>query len=786
MLFGSSAHEIYNESLTTGLCGIMLSCVQHPSSSTRQALDTLGLGGLSEALLAQDGQRCSSMLSTVLPDVNDETIFSIVAQFLRTYPFGSRSDTHSDHDTRDLAETEDIEGLNDSPERPSQSIKSLLYYIAEEQAHRKAYEHRGITCEECGENPIRGIRWHCLNCPDFDLCSTCEAHSDHLKTHVFAKIRIPLPVLSQPSHQIPIWYPGDPRKIHLPLDPSSRRRIAQQYDLEEPIIDAYYEQFVCIANVPWPNDPVKVQTAIDERAFNKALTSDRWKTRFSPNVLYDRMFAFYDSNNDGLIGFEEFVSGLNYLRGSLRFTPLTRALRGFDIDSDGFVDRTDFLRLFRAKYSVHELLVNSMVEMYEDNQSLSVVEVLHSSQPISSVFHEDEIPQGEDRPRRGKRLDEFGDMQPLPGTKTVLDDSDPWPLEDVVRQQYSGLLGNANPQEGLRHHLSRFEEMLYGPEDEGSGSDEAGHTSATPAPTSQPDQPNREFSGPLGVNDIKNHSQDLPINQDILLRVVENGMNEMLDRMFKVIEKQHRDAVQTRSERERWRKNIDLVVNEKAKLEKDVLRQSARVDPLMATASYHYDALRLHKSREEHTQDASFRSQIVATDAESLSRREEDISRQPLEELLSVTGYSTTMEPDPLNVSSSFIEQYPDSNGNNRYDNNTEVERRVVKSAEETPDPTLPQNRPNALSTEGTDKMDATGVSDETSLDGPQSERSVEVPPSKQHLEYLALLDDADREIEERGGPGRLSLDEIEAIALAETTKEIRGMIVSWLDWASF
>jgi len=74
------------------------------------------------------------MLATVLPDVNDETIFSIVAQFLRTYPFGSRSDTHSDYDTRDLAETEDIEGLNDSPEGPSRTIKSLLYYIAEEQA----------------------------------------------------------------------------------------------------------------------------------------------------------------------------------------------------------------------------------------------------------------------------------------------------------------------------------------------------------------------------------------------------------------------------------------------------------------------------------------------------------------------------------------------------------------------------------------------------------------------------------------------------------------------------
>lgn len=783
--FGSSAHEIYNESLTAGLCGIMLSCVQHSNSSNRQTLESLGLGGLSEALVAQDGQRCSSILAAVFTDVNDEIISREVAEFLRTYPFSSHSDTESDRDTRDLAETEDMEGLNDSPEGPSQGIKGLLYYIAEEQAHRKAYEHRGITCEECGENPIRGIRWHCLNCPDFDLCSTCEAHSDHIKTHVFAKIRIPLPVLSQPSHQIPIWYPGDPRKMHVPLDPSFRRRISQQYDLEEPMIDAYYEQFVCIANVPWPSDPLKVQAAIDKRAFDKALTSDRWKARFSPNILYDRMFAFYDSNNDGLVGFEEFVSGLAYLRGSLRFTPLTRALRGFDLDSDGFVDRTDFLRLFRAKYSIHELLVNTMVEMYEDDQSLSVIEVLRSSQPISSVFHEEEIPQGEDRPRRGKRVDEFGDAQPLPGTKTILDDNDPWPLEDIVQQHHGGLVGNAIPQEHIRYHLSRFEEMLYGTEAEVSGSGDAGHIPATSAPTRQPEQfPQGSFGSP-GSNSLEKPIQDSSINQDVLLQVVEEGMNEMLDRIFKKLEEQHRDAVHTRSEREKWRKHIDLVVKEKLRFESG-FQTAAQVDPLLATASYHNDILQLHKSREEYAPDLSFRSQMVPTDSESLSRWDENFSHQTVEEFRNVTGYGTTDEPDPLHISSNFIPQHSVSNGNNGHDNITGVERGAEKLAEETPDPTLPQNRPNTVRTESSDKLAISGLWDAKALEDGLSVCSFESPPSKKRLEYLASLDDADREITERGGPGKLSLEEVEAIALADTTKEIRGMIISWLDWASF
>ena len=31
--------------------------------------------------------------------------------------------------------------------------------------------HQGITCDFCGQRNIRGIRHHCLQCPDFDLVS---------------------------------------------------------------------------------------------------------------------------------------------------------------------------------------------------------------------------------------------------------------------------------------------------------------------------------------------------------------------------------------------------------------------------------------------------------------------------------------------------------------------------------------------------------------------------------------------------------------------------------------
>lgn len=41
--------------------------------------------------------------------------------------------------------------------------------------------HPGVVCDGC-DSAIKGIRFKCLMCPDYDLCAPCEAkgiHSDH-------------------------------------------------------------------------------------------------------------------------------------------------------------------------------------------------------------------------------------------------------------------------------------------------------------------------------------------------------------------------------------------------------------------------------------------------------------------------------------------------------------------------------------------------------------------------------------------------------------------------------
>ena len=90
-----------------------------------------------------------------------------------------------------------------------QTLYTLLYSFAQDQFRNQAIVHRSITCNHCQLSPVRGIRFKCSNCPDFDLCESCEALDVHVKTHVFLKIRIPVPPLANPRIPLcPRFYPG--------------------------------------------------------------------------------------------------------------------------------------------------------------------------------------------------------------------------------------------------------------------------------------------------------------------------------------------------------------------------------------------------------------------------------------------------------------------------------------------------------------------------------------------------------------------------------------------------
>ena len=51
--------------------------------------------------------------------------------------------------------------------------------------------HENSKCSKCGQSPIEGIRYYCLKCETFELCSACEKNYGEKHGHELLKIRRP-------------------------------------------------------------------------------------------------------------------------------------------------------------------------------------------------------------------------------------------------------------------------------------------------------------------------------------------------------------------------------------------------------------------------------------------------------------------------------------------------------------------------------------------------------------------------------------------------------------------
>ena len=317
-------------------------------------------------------------------------------------------------------------GPQDQGARGGQSLLHLLYHIAEDQARREGYVHRGVTCNSCGSMPIRGIRYRCANCSDFDLCENCESLQLHPKTHLFYKVRIPAPFLANPKQAQPVWYPGKPSRLPHSLPKALSQRLVRDTGYDNAEVDALWDQFRCLAATDWREDPNQLRMAIDRKTFDKCFCPASVSRIRPPLLIYDRIFAFYDVNGDGLIGFEEFINGLASLSNKNKDDRLQRIYQSYDIDGDGFIDRRDFLRMFRAYYALNKELTEEMILGMEDNDNdeINARDVIFGGQPISSIFATTMPPPMTSRYGEGKARNARGDLELVDGLGVVHESGD--------------------------------------------------------------------------------------------------------------------------------------------------------------------------------------------------------------------------------------------------------------------------------------------------------------------------------------------------------------------------
>lgn len=269
-------------------------------------------------------------------------------------------------------------------QRAGQNIVALLFRVSEDNSHRTSYVHRGCQCNACGIVPIRGIRYRCANCADFDLCETCESAGNHYRTHVFYKIKIPLPRLGS-RHMQPVWYPVDPINTIRMLPKNVMAKLGKETGYERPELEALWEQWTFMANSEWRDDPDGLHLAMDRPTFERFLFPSDGNQRPVPSLLLSRIFSFYDTDNNGMISFREFLHATAFRKRKDRGR---RIFEGYDIDGDGYISRQDCLRLFRAYYTMSRQMHRGVVDGVYDQaiNNPDARQYVTSRQPLSGSF----------------------------------------------------------------------------------------------------------------------------------------------------------------------------------------------------------------------------------------------------------------------------------------------------------------------------------------------------------------------------------------------------------------
>ena len=76
------------------------------------------------------------------------------------------------------------------PPPPSANVKllqTILSLSANKEISKEESVHYGVQCDGCNMSPLRGKRYKCATCYDYDLCESCEnqgTHPQHDKFHL--------------------------------------------------------------------------------------------------------------------------------------------------------------------------------------------------------------------------------------------------------------------------------------------------------------------------------------------------------------------------------------------------------------------------------------------------------------------------------------------------------------------------------------------------------------------------------------------------------------------------
>eukprot|EP00056_Hartaetosiga_gracilis_P009251 m.132346 g.132346 ORF g.132346 m.132346 type:complete len:438 (-) comp13087_c0_seq1:2643-3956(-) len=251
----------------------------------------------------------------------------------------------------------------------------FMYFVAEKHTERDGVVHNGIRCDICKVSPIKGIRYKCANCPNYDVCEGCEASATlphrHNPKHAFIKFRVPVPInLSFDIKSLDPFFPGK-QAPQSSLSWPILKNISNSALMERSWVIAYFNQFQLLVDVVYENS-----NCISKIRFKELLGT-------TSTTLSDSIFHMFDCDGDGLINFSDMLLSMRAISHGDFNSKAEFVFRGFS-PRDGEVQKEDMESVLCAALNHTTDSMSLYLNILTDEAMGKFDET--STYPVSSTF----------------------------------------------------------------------------------------------------------------------------------------------------------------------------------------------------------------------------------------------------------------------------------------------------------------------------------------------------------------------------------------------------------------
>ena len=179
--------------------------------------------------------------------------------------------------------------------------------------------HKDIKCNNCGKENIKGIRYKCLQCSNFNLCGECESYLDHEPNHILIKIRKPIKeeeeLLFKMNRDLKYKnndynYSVNTKDFKFEMEKKENDILMQQITLKntgnEPWKVGCY--FKCLPDSMIKGNDFKIECKLNkDQTVNIEIIFDNFKDNIMPSVNeYFVYYQMFNSNNEAFGSISKF------------------------------------------------------------------------------------------------------------------------------------------------------------------------------------------------------------------------------------------------------------------------------------------------------------------------------------------------------------------------------------------------------------------------------------------------------------------------------------------------